>query len=293
MHWFKQGHLFILGAAILFGTAGTARAFAPEGMGPAFIGALRLAIGGPTLLAFAAVTHRQHSLIAGLPLGVTLLAVAGVCLFQVCFFAAIIRTGVAVGTLVAIGSAPVAAGLLEAIIYKEPITPRWVVAACLSIGGCSLLVTAGNEITLDRGGILLAAGAGFGYAVYQVASKRLVKERSPVKVMAVVLCAGAILLAPCLATAEVYLLASLRGLAIALFLGVAATAVAYALFTRGLITVPVSRAAVLGLMEPLTASVLGVFILGEYLTAPAWIGAALIVCGLCVVVQPQDTAVAA
>lgn len=111
--------------------------------------------------------------------------------------------------------------------------------------------------------------------------------------MAVVLCAGAILLAPCLATAEVYLLASLRGLAIALFLGVAATAVAYALFTRGLITVPVSRAAVLGLMEPLTASVLGVFILGEYLTAPAWIGAALIVCGLCVVVQPQDTAVAA
>jgi len=289
MHWIKQGHLFILGAAILFGTAGTAGAFAPEGMGPAFIGALRLAIGGPTLLAIAAVTHRQQSLTGGLPLGMTLLAVAGVCLFQVCFFAAVIRTGVAVGTLVAIGSAPVAAGLLEAIIYKEPVTPRWVAAACLAIGGCGLLVTAGNEITLDSGGMLLAAGSGLGYALYQVASKRLVKERSPVKVMAVVLCAGAILLAPCLATPDVFLLVSLRGLATALFLGVVATAVAYALFARGLITVPVSRAAVLGLMEPLTASLLGVFFLGEYLTAPAWIGAALIVCGLFVVVQPGNT----
>jgi len=256
-------------------------------MGPAFIGALRLAVGGPTLLAFAALTRQRHPLIAGLPLGMTLLAVAGVCLFQVCFFAAVIRTGVAVGTLVAIGSAPVAAGLLEAMIYKESITLRWIAAACLSIGGCSLLVTAGNEITLDSGGILLAAGAGFGYAVYQVASKRLVEGRSPATVMAVVLCAGAILLAPCMATAEFYLLASLHGLAIALFLGVAATAAAYALFARGLTTVPVSRAAVLGLMEPLTASVLGVFILGEHLTAPAWIGAALIVCGLFVVVQPQ------
>jgi len=289
MQWLKQGHLFILGAAILFGTAGTARAFAPEGMGPAFIGALRLAIGGPTLLAIAAATPRQHAPTAGLPLGMTLLAVAGVCLFQVCFFAAIIRTGVAVGTLVAIGSAPVAAGLLEAIIYRVPVTPRWIAAACLSIGGCSLLVTAGNDVTLDIGGILLAAGSGLGYALYQVASKRLVKNRSPVKVMAVVLCAGAILLTPCLATPAIYLLASWRGLATALFLGVVATAGAYALFARGLITVPVSRAALLGLMEPLTASLLGVFILGEYLTAPAWIGAALIICGLFVVVQQEGT----
>jgi len=285
---FKQGHLFILGAAILFGTTGTVRAFAPEGMGPVFIGALRLAIGGASLLAIVAVNHRQHSLIAGLRPGMTLLAAGGICLFQVCFFSAVIRTGVAVGTLVAIGTAPLVVGLLESIIYREPVTPRWCAAAGLSIGGCSLLVTAGTEVTLDSGGILLAAGAGFGYALYQVASKRLVKGCSPEKVMAVVLCAGAILLAPCLATPEVYLLASLRGLAVALFLGVVATAVAYTLFARGLKTVPVSRAAVLGLMEPLTASLLGVFILGEHLTAPAWVGAALIVGGLFVVVQPRD-----
>ncbi len=56
----NQGYLFILGAAMLFGTTGTAQAFAPEGMSPAFTGALRLAIGGPVLLALTASGNRPR-----------------------------------------------------------------------------------------------------------------------------------------------------------------------------------------------------------------------------------------
>ena len=42
---FSTGYLFILGAAMLFGTTGTARVFAPEGIHPAVTGA-QLSIGG-------------------------------------------------------------------------------------------------------------------------------------------------------------------------------------------------------------------------------------------------------
>lgn len=101
-----RGHFFILAAAILFGTTGTARALAPEGMSPAFIGALRLVIGGPVLLAATAAGGSPGITAYRVPFGATLLAAAGIAAFQICFFAAVSLTGVAVGTLVAIGSAP-------------------------------------------------------------------------------------------------------------------------------------------------------------------------------------------
>jgi DME family drug/metabolite transporter len=282
---FNHGYLFILGAAMLFGTTGTARAFAPEGMSPAFTGALRLAIGGPVLLALTAAGNRPHLDEYRTPFGKTLLAVAGVCLFQICFFSAVLRTGVAVGTLVAIGSAPLVAGLIEAVFFHEKLTLHWLAAALLSIGGVGLLIAPGNELTIERTGVLLAVGSGIGYAVYQVTCKRLVGRHSPDRVMAVILCAGALAMTPCLTGPELHLLASPRGLATALFLGIFATAAAYALFARGLMLVPVSRAAVLSLVEPLTASLLGVFILGEHLPGRAWIGMALIIGGLVLVTR--------
>ena len=48
-----SGPWFVLGAALLWGTAGTAQAFAPAGYDPKVIGALRLLIGGFALLLLA------------------------------------------------------------------------------------------------------------------------------------------------------------------------------------------------------------------------------------------------
>ena len=158
---------------MLFGTTGTVRAFAPEGMSPAFTGALRLAIGGPVLLALTAAGNRPHLDEYRTPFGKTLLAVAGVCLFQICFFSAVLRTGVAVGTLVAICSAPLAAGLIEAVFFHEKLTLHWLAAALLSVGGGGLLIASGNELTVESTGVLLAVGSGIGYAVYQRAANGL------------------------------------------------------------------------------------------------------------------------
>jgi len=59
-------------------------------------------------------------------------------------------------------------------------------------------------------------------------------------------------------------------------LGIGPTAVAYTLYFRGLRTASASTAALLSLIEPLTAAVLATLVLGNRLSATGMIGAALL-----------------
>jgi len=101
--------------------------------------------------------------------------------------------------------------------------------------------------------------------------------------MAAAFAGGAILLLPVAARTDLGWLADPRGLLVALHLGVVATALAYALFGRGLVLVPTATAATLSLFEPLTATVLGMVILGERLTLLQFAGAAAILAGVAVI----------
>ena len=102
--------LQLLLAAILFGTTGTAQALLADGRSPLAIGAGRIVVGGIVLAALAAVAggwrpggaDRSRTW----PMGWVLLAGAGVAIYQLAFFSALTMTGVAVGTVVAIGSGP-------------------------------------------------------------------------------------------------------------------------------------------------------------------------------------------
>ena len=71
-------------------------------------------------------------------------------------------------------------------------------------------------------------------------------------------------------------------LAMALHLGVLTVGLAYWLYGRGLRHLPVPTVVTLTLAEPLTASVLGVAVLGERLGAAGWAGAAVVAAGLVV-----------
>ncbi|HEX6384383.1 MAG TPA: EamA family transporter, partial [Anaerolineae bacterium] len=156
----------------------------------------------------------------------------------------------------------------------------WLVATFLAIMGCALLVMAGSSITIDLGGIALALGAGASYAVYTLSSKDLVDLHPPDAVTAVVFCLGALFLSPLLFTSDLSWLIQPRGLAVALHLGLVATAASYALFVRGLMQVPIATAVTLSLAEPLTAAALGVLLLGEQLTGAAVLGLGLLFSGL-------------
>ena len=277
---FSSGALLVLAAGVLWGTSGTTQALAPAGVSPASIGAMRLVVGGGVLMLLALI---RGGLGAGRwPVFGTLLAGICVASYQLCFFAAVHRTGVAVGTLVGIGSSPVIAGLLGFVFRGERPGRRWLVATCFALAGCALLVGGGGELNADPLGILLALGAGTSYASYTMAIKGLLPGRTPDAVMAVVFCLGALLLSPLLFTTDLHWIAAPRGMAVVLYLGVVVTALSYWLFARGLKSVPVASAVTLSLAEPLTAALLGIVLLGERLSPTALAGIPLLFAGLAV-----------
>jgi len=275
----QSGHWLVLAAAVLWGTTGTAQALAPPTAEPVGVGTVRLAIGGAALLILA-LTRGALQPGGRWPVLPTAFAAGSMAVYQLCFFAAVARTGVAVGTIVAIGSAPILAGFLGLIVRGERPSLRWLVATVLAIMGCSLLAIAGSSVTIDLGGIVLALGAGAAYAVYTLASKNLVTLHPPDAVTAVVFCLGALFLSPLLFTSDLSWLAQPRGVAVALHLGLVATAASYGLFVRGLMQVPTATAVTLSLAEPLTAGALGVLLLGEQLTSVAGLGTVLLFAGL-------------
>jgi drug/metabolite transporter, DME family len=286
---YRGGAGLVLAAAVLWGTTGTARALAPPGTSPLSVGAVRIAVGGAALVAVARLRGELRRGGAWPAAAVAAGAVA-VAAYQLAFFSAVARTGVAVGTMVAIGSAPPLAGLLAWAVGGERPGRRWYGATALAVAGGALLAVAGQPLRFAPGGVALAVGAGAAYAVVAVAAKDLLAGHGQVEVMAALFAGGALLLVPVAVLAPLGWLATPRGALIAVHLGLLATAAAYALFAAGLRRVTVATAATMSLAEPLTAAALGVAVVGERLTAAGLAGAALLVAGLLLLAGAPATA---
>jgi len=273
----------VVAAAAAWGSTGTAAHFAPADATAVSIGAARIALGGALLLIVAVRTaaSRQavRSLLAqrGSRRLALVLAAAAVGGYQACFFAAVRSTGVAIGTVVAIGSAPVLAGLLSRLTGGPPLGGRWLLATTAAVTGCAVLITGGRAAGADPTGIVLALAAGLCYAVYAVAAGRLITAGYPgTAVMGLLFGGAALLLSPVLAASPAGWLLTPRGLAVASYLGVVTTTAAYLLYGRGLRTVQVPVAVTLGLAEPVVAALLGLIVLGERLTVTGAAGLLLV-----------------
>lgn len=279
----SHGTLLILLAAVLWGTTGTSQALAPPGAHPLTIGALRLAVGGGALLLLALFRGQVTRNCFRQP-GVTLLAALLVAAYQLAFFKAVASTGVAVGTMVGIGSGPLFAGLLAFLIHSERPNRRWIAATTLAIAGLLVLFipASGNVSHVKTTGVLLALIAGASYAGYTLAIKRLLPGNSPDAVIALVFSLGAVLLTPFLFSSDLRWALEPGGLFVVLHLGLITTALAYILFARGLRSIPATHAVTLSLAEPLTAATLGILVLKEQLTFTAASGMGLVLAGLVV-----------
>jgi len=285
----NTGIYYVLGAALLWGTTGTAQSFAAVGFDPTVIGFFRLLVGGIALMSIAAF-RRELGRLKDWRFWPTLFAAIFLASYQVCFFAAVSKTGVAVGTIVGIGSAPIAGGILGFFFRGERPDRRWGLATFLAIIGCTLLGLGGGGVDVDLLGILLALGAGLSYAGYTLLFKGLLETHSPNALLSVVVSVAALLLSPLLIGKDLSWVAQPQSIMVVLHLGLATMALAYWLFGRGLQTVPVSTAVTLSLAEPMTAGLFGVLLLGEDLTSQAFSGICLIFAGLLLLVLPIERA---
>lgn len=196
------------------------------------------------------------------------------------FLAAVELTGVAVSTLVAIGSAPIFSGILSRLVHR-----RWVISTGLAVLGVAMLLTgAGAQVSWY--GIVAALAAGFSYALYTVASGSLARAQyAAAPVTAAGFVVAAVLLAPALLLTDNRWLVTPAGAGMVLYLAAVATTAAYLLFVRGLRHVPPPTAQVVGLVEPVVATALGVLVLGERIRPVAALGCVLVVAALVVVAR--------
>lgn len=273
-------YIWVLLAAMLWGTTGTAQSFIAGSAHPLAIGAMRLAIGGFVLLIFVVATKKLD--IRSIPWKAVILSAAAMALFQPLFFSSVQLTGIAVGTVVAIGSAPVFSGILDWLLMKRKPDRLWGVATAFSITGCVLLFANKESATIEPIGILFALGAGLSFAGYAIVSKKVLVTMDAIPAVAVIFSLSACCLLPFLLMMDLSYLIDPANFVIILYLGIGATSLSYILFSSGLKKIPSSSAVTLSLAEPLTAALLGVFIVGEVLSGIAWVGVVFLLAGIVV-----------
>jgi DME family drug/metabolite transporter len=273
--------LLVVAAGILFGTAGTAQALGPVGASPIAVGVLRIQVGAVALLvAMPLLGHDPRRLLHLWRTPAMLVTALSAALYQPLFFAAVSQVGVALGTLVAVGSEPILAGIVGWAVLRHRPTASWIAVTAIAVAGLVLLSVDGMGGGTSAG-LALALGAGLCSACYTVGAKvQLNRGVSALEVPAGSFILGGILLLPLLAGQSLDWVAQPSGIALVLYLGVATMAIANALLTRGIHGLTPGPVATLMLTDPLVATILGVVVLGEVLAPVAAAGVVLVLAGL-------------
>jgi len=292
-------------AALLWGTTGTAATLLPGDVSPLATGAATMGVGG-LLLALTAPRATVAVLRGGASAWRRILPGAlAVAAYPLAFYSSMSLAGVAVGNVVALGTAPVFAALLERFVVTRgtgrPLDRRWALSAGAAVLGVVLLVGGGaGHGAADGGaavagplgtttgadadllaGIALGLLAGLAYAVYTDTAGRLMRDGHPSRgSMAAQFGVGALLLLPVLLLTGAPLLQSTASVGVAAYLALGPMFVAYLAFGRGLRTVTGSRATTVTLLEPVVATLLAVLVVGERLSPLGWLGVALVLAGV-------------
>ncbi len=289
---FQTGTLAILFASILWGTTGTAASFAPD-LSPLAIGAFSMGVGGlmQAGLAYRKILFAFDKLLQNKKLlTVSALALA---VYPLAFYSSMKLSGVAVGTVVSIATAPFFSALLECLISKKNnINKRWLTSFSIGVVGIGLLVFSESSSTNESGddlkllGIALGLVAGLCYAIYSWATKALIdKGIKSQAAMGSIFGLGAMLLLPTLWLTGESLFSSQTNVLVISYLTLIPQCLGYVAFSFGLRHVTASSANLLTLFEPVVAAVLAVCVVGELIPFTGWLGMSLIV--LCLFIQSK------
>jgi DME family drug/metabolite transporter len=283
-------------ACLLWGTTGTTATFLPDDVSPLAVGAATMGIGGVLLLVTA---PRLSGGVLRDPVGRRWVAIGaiGVVVYPLAFYTGMDLVGVAVGNVVALGSGPVFAALIEWVVERQPLSTRWLVATLLAVPGIAVLAFGRQADAADRPGGSEALGiavgllAGLAYALYTYASSRAIRAGHPSRgVMGGMFGLGAVPLLGVLAVVGGPLTQSATSIGLSAYLVLGPMFLAYLLFGIGLRSVRSSAATTITLLEPVVATVLAVLVVGERLTPLGWVGFGLVLVGLAVLVTARRSA---
>lgn len=266
-------------AGVTWGTTGAAASllYRTSDLGPIAVSFWRYVAGALLLLVTARLTVRPRErrtanwkLRIGTGLGLTV--------FQTAYFAAVQSTGLAVSTMVTLGAAPVLAALGARFALHERLSRTGAAALLAAIAGLAVLVLGNQPGVVHPVGVALSLLSAAGFAVTTLLSRWTGNSEHPRDLTIWAFLIGAVVLLPA-ATAEGLLPGTANLQQVLLLIGYVAavpTALAYPLYFAGAAAARATTATMVMLIEPVSAAVLAVALLGEPLTLATVTGAALL-----------------
>ncbi len=246
----NRGPLLILLGALCFSTSGTFQSFAPNGATPFTITEVRMFIGSLGLFFWCLATNSLNLSWKNIRWKYILLVAVSLLLFQWLFFSSTLKIGVAVGTIIAIGSTPIWTAIIEWLFFSKTPSRRWCLSTLLAVVGIIALnwQSIGSGISPIYSFLPLLAG--LAYACEIIFSKKAMENASAEVVM-------------------MFVTATL----------------AFSFFFSGARTTSAAVASTLGMMEPLGAAVWGILLLHEPCGLLVFVGISLILISIFILIE--------
>ncbi|WP_217209639.1 DMT family transporter [Streptomyces sp. AC550_RSS872] len=280
-----RGLLCLIVAGAAWGTAGAAASlvYRASDMGPIALSFWRCAAGFVLLLAVRLLRPRPlRGTGVSQPLGRKALRAGvtgiGLAVFQTAYFAAVDATGLAVGTVVTLGAGPVLIALGARLALGERLGRGGVAAVAGALAGLAVLAL-GEGATVRPWGVLLALVSAAAYSVMTLLTRKWGRDGGADA-------ASTSLWAFAVTSLSLLPFALAEGLVphtadpvrlgwLLMYIAAVPTALAYALYFAGAAVVRSATVSVIMLLEPVSAAVLAVVLLGEHLTTPTLAGTLL------------------
>ena len=269
---------------IIWGTVGPVVKLFPEGT--EFQYSLVRNLTGTTALWLFVLLSKNKKRYTKQDIAPILVGGTGAALFFPLFILAFQLTGVGVAAVVSIGVAPIFVGLIAWIALRQPPGKQWAIGTVVAVAGVVALNWPSGNNTVSFLGVAFAMAAALGYSLQATGMGMISKRHTPFQCVAPMFTIGTIFQAPLSYGKDFSFLQDPVLLLGALYGGIVTVALAYAFFIYGIARIGAATAVTVGLMEPLTASILGVAFLEEKVSAVGIAGSILILTGLVIVSRP-------
>lgn len=241
--------------------------------------ALRSVITTAVLFIYLLVTDRRALKIELRDIPVFLgTGIVSIVFFNFCYFNCIELAGGAAVPALLMYTAPVFVIIFSAIFYKEKITSRKVIAVIIMLAGLAIVTGAftGNE-TISAATLLYGIGAGLGYSMYSIFSKRVIGKYGPITIIFYTFLVGTCFAVPVSGVmSNLTPLLEPKTIFYVLGLVLLCTIAPYMLYTKGLSGIEAGKASILSSIEPVVAAIVGVIFFNEKFPPSKIIGMLLV-----------------
>ncbi|GGJ55699.1 DMT family transporter [Streptomyces brasiliensis] len=285
-----RGLLYLIVAGAAWGTAGAAASlvYRASDMGAVTLSFWRCAVGLVLLLAGRLLRRGARRPAVPETLGRRAVKAVttglGLAVFQTAYFAAVEATGLAVATVVTLGAGPVLIALGARLALGERLGRGGAAAVAGALAGLAVLTLGGSGASVRPAGVLLALASAAGYCAMTLLTRWWGRDggtdNSGTTVWAFAVTSVCLLPFALSDGLVPHTADPVRVLWLLAYIAAVPTALAYALYFAGAAVVRSATVSVIMLLEPVSAAVLAVALLGEHLTAPTIAGTLLMLCSV-------------